>query len=369
MEEQFTTSFHEWLVQLRRDFHQFPELGYKETKTAARIAQVLEAFEVPFRAGVARTGIAAILNAKRPGPVVALRADMDGLPLEEHNDVPYRSRHQGVMHACGHDAHVTIALGVVRWLLESNWTREGSGTILFFFQPAEEAGAGARAMIEAGVLDWGPLEAIFAGHLHPELPVGHIGLAPEVSNAASSVIQIRLTGKGGHGAHPHLCTDPIVVAAHLITQLQSIVSRNIAATDSAVLTIGRVESGTAPNIIPEEAFLEGTLRTLTNATRELVLHRIKDLLSGLEAAYGVSTELSVSSGYPLLVNDRGLVQYVVRLGGEFLGSNNVHLELPRMGAEDFAYFLEKCSPTVCTRRDLILTKELWMWESACFRFF
>ncbi len=287
------TPFHNWLVALRRHFHQFPELAYREEKTAAKIVEVLRQVGVSARDQIGKTGVVASLTAAKPGPTVAMRADMDALPLDEQNDVPYRSQHPGIMHACGHDAHVTILLGVAKSLVESGWPETGAGKILFIFQPAEEGGAGARAMLESGVLDAEPISAIFAGHMHPDLPVGHIAFAPGVSNAASDNINIRLIGKGGHGAQPQACIDPIVAGACLIMQLQTIISRSLAATESAVLTIGSFHAGTARNIIPREAILKGTLRTLSPEVRERVLERVHELLKGLEMAHGVVAELEI----------------------------------------------------------------------------
>ncbi len=335
-------SFNEWLIQLRRCFHQIPELSYREEKTASKIAEVLKDLGIPFETGVGKTGVVASLSAKRPGPVVAMRADMDALPLTEQNDVPYKSTHPGIMHACGHDGHVAMALGTARSLLEEKWPETGRGKILFFFQPAEEGGAGAQAMIETGIFDREPIEAIFAAHMHPELPAGRIGIARGVCHAASDSIRIRLTGDGGHGAHPHLCTDPLVAGAYLVTQLQTIVSRSISPTESAVVTIGRFHAGTASNIIPHEAILHGTVRTLKPAVRDKILSRIDDLLNGLEKAHQVRAELKITPGYPLLENDLALVDYVRECAGELLGKDCVHEGSPRMGAEDFAYFLQKC---------------------------
>ena len=342
------TPFHEWLVELRRHFHQFPELAYQERRTAAKIAEVLHELGVPFETEVGHTGVIARLVAQNPGPTLGLRADMDGLPLDEDNDVPYRSKHPGVMHACGHDGHITMALGVVRWLVENKWQQNGRGKILFFFQPAEESGGGAQTMIETGILDSEPVEAIFAGHMHPELPAGHIGVAPDISNASSNTLCIRIKGRGGHGAQPHFCRDPIVAGAYLVTQLQSIISRNVPPLESAVLTIGRFYAGTAPNIIPEEAGLDGTLRTLRPEIKELVENRLKAVLQGLEITYEVSAELVVRPGYPLLVNDSRLAAFCMQQAEELLGGGRVHKELPRMGAEDFAYFLQK-SPGLMIR--------------------
>lgn len=342
------TPFHDWLVALRRWLHQHPELSYQEVKTAARIAEVAESLGLSVQTGVGKTGVIARLRAKRAGPTVALRADMDALPLDEANAVPYKSRHPGVMHACGHDAHMTIALGVARWLVESRWPEQGRGEVLFVFQPAEEGGAGARAILESGAFDPASVAAIFAGHLQPELAVGHIGLAPGVSNAASDSIRIHIIGKGGHAAHPHLCADPIVAGAHLVTQLQAIVSRSLAPTEPAVVSIGRFQAGSAGNIIAPQARLEGTLRTLTAETRETALARLQELAAGLETAFNVTVKMDINAGYPVLVNHPEVVEFTLKEGRSLLGADRVHLQGPRMGAEDFAYFLEQ-TPGVMVR--------------------
>ncbi len=333
--------FFKWLVELRRFFHQFPEASYKEVNTAAKICEVLDALNVPFQSGVGQTGVVARLRAQRAGRMVAFRADMDALPLEEKNDVPYKSRNPGFMHACGHDGHMTIALGVIRWLIENQWPRTGSGEIIFIFQPAEEGGAGAKAMLNTGVFDNEPIIAAFAGHMYPELPRGHIRMAPKISNAAADSLFIRLKGKGGHGAHPHHCKDPIVAGAHLVTQIQSVISRDLPPLESAVITIGRFQAGTATNIIPEEALLEGTLRTLNPDIRKKMIKRLEDIVEGVARSYGISVTLNVSEGYPVLVNDPALVKHVATCAEKVLGADNVHGGLPRMGAEDFAYFCQK----------------------------
>lgn len=342
------TPYHDWLVELRRFFHQIPELAYKEEKTAAKIMEVLEDLGVPFQSGIAGTGIVACLSASRSGPTVAMRADMDALPLEEQTDVPFRSRNRGVMHACGHDAHVTIMLGVARSMVETGWVGRGVGKVLFVFQPAEEGGAGAQTMIQGGIFARDRPEAIFAGHVDPELPVGHIALAEDVSNAASNNIDIRLKGRGGHGAQPHLCIDPIVAGADLVLQLQTLISRSVPPIESAVLTIGRFHAGTARNIIPQEAVLNGTLRTLSEEVRRRLIERIHQVVKGVELSQGVKAEISVREGYPLLVNDRSLVNLVKNEGAALLGEGAVHRGSPRMGSEDFAFFLQEC-PGVIVR--------------------
>jgi len=341
MSDKLPADFFDWLVELRRWFHQHPEPAYKEEKTAAKICEVLHSLGISFQTGVGKTGVVAKLSAQRPGPVAAFRADMDALPLEEAHDVSYKSLHRGFMHACGHDGHMTIALGVIRWLLEKNWPQNGAGRILFIFQPAEEGGAGAKAMLESGIFESEAVEAVFAGHLYPEMAAGNIGIAPEISNAAADTVVIRLKGKGGHGAHPHHCKDPIVVGAHLVTQLQTLISRELPPLENAVLSIGRFTAGTATNIIPEEALLEGTLRTLRPEIRQLMIRRLEEMISGLEVSYNITAKLQIIPGYPVLVNDSGLVKHVRQVAANVLGQDNVHSQQPRMGAEDFAYFCRK----------------------------
>jgi amidohydrolase len=341
MSKRLADDFFKWLVELRRFFHRYPEPAYKEVKTAAKICEILDTLNVPYQSGVGQTGVVARLRAQRAGHLVAFRSDMDALPLEEKNDMPYKSRNSGFMHACGHDGHMTIALGVIRWLIENQWPQNGSGEVIFIFQPAEEGGAGAKAMLDSGIFDNEPVKAAFAGHMFPELPARQIRLAPEVSNAAADSFSIRLKGKGGHGAHPHHCKDPIVAGAHLVTQLQSLISRELPPLESAVITIGRFQAGTATNIIPEEAVLEGTLRTLNPDVRKKMIERLEDMAKALAGSFGIRATLSVSEGYPVLVNDPELVKHVMSCAEEILGAGNVHSGLPRMGAEDFAYFCQK----------------------------
>ncbi|NJL60283.1 MAG: amidohydrolase [Desulfobacteraceae bacterium] len=334
--------FHNWLVELRRHFHRFPEPAYQEEKTGAKICEILTSFHIPFHTGIGKTGIVARLKAKHPGKTIAFRADMDALKMEEANDLPYKSQHPGLMHACGHDGHITIALGIIRLMIESGWIENGQGESPVYFQPAEEGGAGAKAMLDSGFFDNEAVEAIFAGHVHPEYPTGDVSIVYGVSNAASDSFGIRLTGRGGHGAHPYQCKDVILIASYLIVQLQALVSREISALDSVVITIGKFHAGTASNIIPEHADIEGTIRTLNEDIRQKMFNRMRELLNGFELAYGISAAFHISErGYPVLNNHSELVKHAECCAKAVLGEDHVHSERPRMGAEDFAFFCRK----------------------------
>lgn len=333
--------FHDWLVRIRRELHQIPELGYQEKKTAAKICQILDQLQIAYHAGVGGTGVVARFASRHKGPVAAFRADMDALPIQESNDRDYKSQHPGMMHACGHDGHITVALGIIRWLQQQNWPEKGCGEVIFFFQPAEEGGAGAKSMLDTGLFDSEPVGAIFAGHMNPELPMGRVELIYGTAHAAADTLKIQINGKGGHGASPHLCIDPIVASAHLITQLQVFASRNLAPLDSAVLSIGKFHAGTAENIIPEKADLLGTLRTMSPEIQALAVKRIDEMVRGLEIAHGVTATFECIPGYPAQINDDDLVAFLKSCAEDVLGAEAVHIGRPRMGAEDFCFFCQK----------------------------
>lgn len=341
MVEKLSPAFFSWLVDLRRELHRMPELSFREKKTAAKICDVLESLDVPYEKGIAETGVLARIKARAKGPKVAFRADMDALPLDEDPAFEFRSQHDGCMHACGHDAHMAIGLGIIRRLLDSGWVENGAGEVLFFFQPAEEEGAGAKVMLDTGLFDDEPVQAIFAGHMDSEHPAGDVVVVPGTACAATNTLRIRIEGTGGHGAAPHLSRDPIVAGAYLVAQLQTIVSRTVSPLDSAVLTIGSFHAGTASNIIPKEAVLVGTLRALNEDVRRSVLRAIEEMVKGLETGFGVRASCEIIEGYPVMENHLELSAFMETCVRECFGESRLARGLPSMGAEDFGYFSRK----------------------------
>ena len=326
-----------WTVAIRRDLHQHPELGLEEHRTSAQIQAWLDEIGVPFTAGLAGTGVLGTLRG-RGERVVALRADIDALPLHEANDVPYRSTVPGRMHACGHDVHTAVLLGAARLL--AGLGDALPGTVKLIFQPAEETVGGAKLLIEEGVLDDPPVEAIFGLHVDAGLEVGTVGLHYGQRNASSDTVTLRIHGTSSHGAYPSGGVDAIVVAAQVISAVQSIVSRNVDARRSAVITFGTIAGGTQGNIVANEVTLVGTVRTLDPAMRTLVLRRLRETAEGVAAGLGGRAELDIDPGYDPLINDDRMVD-VVRGHAEALGgpaSVKVY-PLPNMGVEDFAYYL------------------------------
>ena len=331
----------DWLVAIRRDLHRHPELPYREKRTSEKIAAVLGELGYHVRRGVAQTGVVATLgNQERP--CLGFRADMDALPIQEPEtrlNAPYRSVHKGVMHACGHDANVTIMLGVARVLAENTQFLDTSKIcVKFIFQPAEERGAGARRMMEEGVLDNPKPMAILAGHLFPNLEVGSVGLSDSLSHASADSFRIKVIGRGGHGAYPHLCRDPIVAAGCLITQLQAIVSRRIDPLDAAVITVGRIAGGSAPNVIPAEVELEGTIRALREETRQSLWDGIRAVAAACELGFEVTCATEREEGYPPCVNDVEVVKFLRKVCSDVAGVRRVQDLEPSMGAEDFSYY-------------------------------
>jgi amidohydrolase len=329
----------DWLVETRRTLHMNPELGFEEVETSRMIAGYLEKFGLQVKTGMAKTGVIGLLKGGQPGKTVAIRADMDALPMEEANPVPYRSKVKGKMHACGHDAHVTILLGVAR--LFSSMGNPVRGNIKWIFQPAEEGGGGGRVLTEEGVLENPKVDAIFGAHLFPDLKIGRVGIHEKEGLAATDRFVIKMIGRGAHGAYPHLSRDPITAVGHLITQINTIVSRSISPLDSAVITIGKVSGGTAFNIIPDEAEILGTVRSLTPKVREELKSRMEQVTQGVAKSFGMDHDFDFQYGYPALVNDPEMSHLVATACTKGIGKENVEFIRPSMGGEDFAYYLEK----------------------------
>ena len=328
------------LVQIRRQIHMYPELGFQEENTASLISQQLRNIEVKF-SRVAGTGISALLEGKRKGRVVALRADMDALPIQEASDKPYRSRVDGVMHACGHDAHVAVVLGTA--MILSKFKDALNGSVKFIFQPCEEKNpGGAPRMIGEGVLENPRVDAIFGLHVDPRYEVGKIAYRYGPTMAQADEFEITIVGKGGHGASPHLTVDPIPIAAEVVLALQKIASRMTDPTEPVVVSVGRISGGTATNIIPPEVTLAGTCRTLSPDLAGKFPQLIEDILKGITSAYGAEYRLRYDPGYPVLSNDRKMTDLVKEAALEYLGPEGVlEMERPSLGGEDFAFYLQR----------------------------
>ncbi len=326
---------------LRRELHAHPELAFEEHDTARRIVERLEPLgNLEVRTGIAGTGVVATLNAGRTGRCVALRAELDGLPIEEENDVPYKSTHAGKMHACGHDGHMSCLAGAATVL--SQMADALPGIVKFIFQPAEEGGAGGRRMIEAGVLDGPKVDAIFALHGWPLMPLGTVGVRPGPSLASTNPWRITVRGVGSHAAYPHKGVDPIVAAAHVVTALQTIASRSTNPLESVVVTVGQFLAGTAENIIPRTARLVGTLRTLDPQVRERAVALIQQIATATASAFGAEAECDIREGYPVLINDAAMAGFVERVAQGVVGADHVDGNVaPSMGGEDFAYYAER----------------------------
>lgn len=330
---------------LRRDFHQNPELGFQEARTAGVVAETLTRLGLEVRRGVGQTGVVALLEGTKAlagverRPVVMLRFDMDALPIQEETGAEYASRIPGVMHACGHDGHVAIGLTVARLLVERR--AELRGTVKFVFQPAEEGAGGAKAMVEAGVLENPRPDYALGLHLWNEKPVGWLGAMEGPLMAAAEKFNLRLRGRGGHGATPHLTIDPLVAAAHVITGLQSIVSRNVPPLKTAVLSVGAVHGGQAFNVIPQEVELQGTIRTFEPGVRDLVLVRFCQVVETVAAAYGCKAEIDLQSITPAVINDSEVTGLVQAVAESLFSQMTLDRHCPTMGSEDMAYFLQE----------------------------
>jgi hippurate hydrolase len=330
---------HGEITAIRRDIHAHPELAYQENRTSDIVAAKLQEWGLEVTRGLGKTGLVGTLRKGNSLKSIGLRADMDCLPMDERNDFEHRSQNPGRMHACGHDGHTAMLLGAAKLLSEK---RDFEGAVHFIFQPAEEGGGGGKAMIEDGLFDKFPCDAVFAIHNKPGVPLGHIVSRPGPLLAAADRWDIRITGKGGHAAHPHTTFDPMVAGASIVMSLQTIVSRNIDPQDATVVTVGFFKAGSAYNVIPGEAHIGGTTRTTTPENRALAQRRIKEICDGAAQMYGVKVEVEHRPGYPPTVNNPEKTQFAIEVAADVCGGHAVRDNArPSMGAEDFSYMLEK----------------------------
>lgn len=327
------------LVDLRRRLHQRPELGFREYLTSELVAQNLHEWGIEHETGIAKTGIVATIRGSKPGPVLAIRADMDALPIQEENDVPYRSQHDGVMHACGHDGHTAIALFTAYYL--ANHPEDFAGTVKIIFQPAEEGPGGAKPMIEAGVLKNPDVDAIIGLHLWNNLPLGTVGVRSGALMAASEGFRCTIQGKGGHGAIPQQTVDSILVSAHVVNALQTIVARNVSPLESAVVTVGELHAGKALNVIADTAKMSGTVRYFNPELGEIIPRRLEQIISGVCQSHGASYELDYWRLYPAVINDAGIAELVRSVASNVVETPaGVVPECQTMGGEDMSFFLQ-----------------------------
>ena len=338
----YIARWHDEFTAIRRDLHAHPELGFEEHRTARVVQERLAALGIEHHAGIGRTGVVAVIRGARDasGRAVGLRADMDALPMQEENHFAHRSRYDGRMHGCGHDGHTTMLLAAARYLAE---TRRFDGTAYLIFQPGEEGYAGAKAMIEDGLFERFPAEQVFALHNWPGLPPGQIGITPGPAMAAADRVEITIDGKGGHGAHPHAAIDPVLVAGHIITAAQSVVSRNVSPIDTAVVSLCAMHAGHpgAMSVIPAHATLVGTVRTFRPATQDLIERRLTELVGSIAAAFGARATLKYERVYPATINHDREALFAADVAESLVGPDNVVRDLPpSMGAEDFSFMLQ-----------------------------
>jgi hippurate hydrolase len=326
----------------RHDIHAHPELLYDVHRTAASVAEKLKSFgcdEVV--TGIGRTGVVGVIRGSKrddSGRVIGLRADMDALPIEEATDLPYRSTVPGKMHACGHDGHTAMLLGAARYLTE---TRNFAGTAVVIFQPAEEGGAGGKAMVQDGLMDRFRIEEVYGMHNYPGLPVGRFGLRPGPLMAAADRLTIEIEGRGGHAARPHISVDTVLVGAQIINQIQSIVSRNVDPLQAAVISICVFQAGSTDNVIPQTALLRGTARSLTPEVRDLLERRLHEVVTGTAQLYGATAKLTYKRDYPVTRNHERQAAFAAAVAAQVVGQERVDDRFaPVMGAEDFSFMLE-----------------------------
>lgn len=319
---------------IRRRIHKWPETAFEEFKTASEICKELDRLGIPYESGLAGTGVVARIEGRTPGPVVALRADMDALPIEEKTGLPFSSKNKGHMHACGHDGHVAYMLGAAGMLKRD---LPEAGSVIFIFQPAEESGGGAERLVKLGVLK--DVRMIFAGHIDRHFDLGDIAIRTDVETSYTDEMEIRIMGKGGHAAYPHETVDAVLVASLFVITLQNIVSRSVSPVNPTVISIGSVHAGSAYNAIADEAVLKGTIRNTDGKTRRHVIARIKKTAAALSALHDAEIIVTVNEGYPPVINNPEAFSLARRTAVELLGEEKVRsLYKPSLGGEDFAYY-------------------------------
>ena len=322
----------------RHEIHAQPELAYEEHQTADLVVRELTAAGIPFERGLGRTGVVATIEGRAPGKRIGLRADMDALPLQEMNDFAHRSQRAGVMHACGHDGHTVMLLAAAEHLARH---RDFDGTIHCIFQPAEEGEAGAKAMMDDGLFERFPMDAVFGLHNWPWLPVGQMALRTGPVMASMDIFEATLKGRGGHAAQPHMAIDPIVVAASIVQAWQSIVSRNVDPLEAGVVSVTQIHAGHAWAVIPEEVVLRGTVRTFKPAVQALIERRLQELGAGIAAAHGCTLEFRYERRFPATINTGPETDFAARVATNLLGSENILRDAaPSMGSEDFGWMLQ-----------------------------
>lgn len=329
------------LIAIRRDIHKHPELGFQEERTSKLIKDFLTNEGIPYKES-AKTGVCASIKGEKTGieKVIALRADMDALPIEEKNNVSYKSVNKGKMHACGHDSHTTILLGAAKILNEHK--ADFSGIVKLFFEPAEETTGGAPLMIEDGVLENPKVDFVVGLHVNEDIETGKIMVKSGSVNASSNPFKVKIKGKGGHGATPDVAIDPIVTASLIITELQTIVSREVHPARPVVLTVATIHSGTASNIIPDEAEISGIIRTVNEEDRTFIKKRFRQIVEGTAKSHNCSVDITIEEGYPSLINDTEAVNKILKAAEEVIGKENiVEQKEPSMGVESFAYFAKE----------------------------
>lgn len=333
------------VLEYRRYFHKHPELSFNEFKTAQYIIDFLEKNKITFKSGIAKTGILAVIEGAKPGKTIALRADMDALPITEQNNCEYKSENNGVMHACGHDVHTASLMGAI--LILNEVKSELLGKVLFVFQPAEEKlPGGAKQMLEEGIFNEFKPDFVIAQHVNPSMRAGTVGFKSGIYMASTDEIYLTVKGKGGHAAMPHQITDAVLIASHIILALQQIVSRKAVAAMPTVLSFGKIIANGATNIIPDEVKIEGTFRTMNEEWRKEALSQIKFISQNVAKSMGAECEVNIISGYPSLINDDNITQKAKKLTEQYIGRENVIDMDVRMTAEDFSYFAQAYPSTM-----------------------